>query len=154
MAKVIAVNISEKKGQIKTPIEFGEFIENHGLKGDAHAGNWHRQVSFLGVESIDKIKALGVEGLCTGKFAENITTEGIVLYKLKIGTRFKISDVEFEVTQIGKKCHQHCEIFRQVGDCVMPREGIFARVLKGGIIRPGDEIVMQDQVPDAGNEAR
>lgn len=142
MAKVIAINISEKKGQIKHPIEYGEFIENYGLKGDAHAGNWHRQVSFLGIESIEKIKAMGIKGLCTGKFAENITTEGIILYELKVGTKFRINDVEFEVTQIGKKCHMHCDIFKQIGDCVMPREGIFARVLKGGIIWPGDEIVI------------
>lgn len=142
MARVIAINISEKKGVPKTTTEQGEFIEDFGLKGDAHAGSGIRQVSLLGQESIDKIKALGVKGLCTGKFAENITTEGIVLYELKIGTRFKIRDVVFEVTQIGKECHQKCAIFRQVGDCVMPREGIFARILKGGVIRAGDEILV------------
>ena len=140
MAKVIAINISEKKGVPKCPIEFSEFIEDFGLKGDAHAGNWHRQVSFLGQESIDKVRAMGVQGLCTGKFAENITTEGIELYSLQIGTRLKINEVVFEVTQIGKECHQRCAIYYQVGDCVMPKEGIFARVLKGGIIYPGDQI--------------
>ena len=144
MAKVLAVNISKEKGVPKAAIEVGEFIEDFGLKGDAHAGKWHRQVSFLGQESIDKIKALGVEGLCTGRFAENITTEGIELYSLPIGTKFTISDVLFEVTQIGKECHQRCAIFHQVGDCVMPREGIFARVVKGGTIKAGDEIVVVD----------
>ena len=142
MAKVIAINISEKKGVPKTTIDMGEFIEDFGLKGDAHAGNWHRQVSFLGQESIDKVKALGIKGLCTGKFAENITTEGIELYSLPIGTRLNINGVTFEVTQIGKECHRKCAIYHQVGDCVMPKEGIFARVLKGGVVRQGDEITV------------
>lgn len=140
MAKVIAINISEKKGVPKTTIPEGEFIVDFGLKGDAHGGNWHRQVSFLGQESIDKVKALGVEGLCTGKFAENITTEGIELFSLPVGTKFDINGVVFEVTQIGKECHQKCAIFHQVGDCVMPKEGIFAKVIKGGIVKSGDEI--------------
>lgn len=140
MAKVIAVNISEKKGVQKHPIEFGEFIEDFGLKGDAHGGNWHRQVSFLGVESIDKVKALGVKGLCAGNFAENITTEGINLYELPVGTKMDINGVIMEITQIGKECHKKCAIYHQVGDCIMPREGIFAKVLAGGIIRGGDEI--------------
>lgn len=140
MAKVVAVNISEKKGVPKKPVEAGEFIENHGINGDAHAGNWHRQVSLLGQESIDKVKALGIKGLCTGKFAENITTEGIELYSLPIGALFEINGAVLEVTQIGKECHRKCAIYRQIGDCVMPREGIFARVLKGGIIKSGDEI--------------
>lgn len=143
MASVIAINISEKKGVPKRTIETGEFIEDFGLKGDAHAGNWHRQVSFLGQESIDKMKAVGIKGLCTGKFAENITTEGIVLYALSVGARFKIGDVVFEVTQIGKECHQKCAIFHQVGECIMPKEGIFARVIIGGIIKAGDEIVLE-----------
>ena len=142
MAKVIAINISERKGVPKTPIESGEFIENFGLKDDAHGGNWHRQVSFLGQESIDKMKAIGVKGLCTGKFAENITTEGIELYSLKIGTVIKIGEVIFEVTQIGKECHQKCAIYKQVGNCVMPTEGIFAKVVKGGIVTAGDEVAV------------
>lgn len=142
MARVVAINISEKKGVPKKTIDEGEFIENFGLKGDAHGGNWHRQVSFLGVESIERMKELGIKGLCTGKFAENITTEGIVLYALDIGTMFTIGDVLFEVTQIGKECHQKCAIYHQVGDCVMPKEGIFAKVLKGGIVKSADEIVI------------
>ncbi|MFZ7133319.1 MAG: MOSC domain-containing protein [Eubacteriales bacterium] len=140
MAIIKAINISTKKGVPKEPIPEGEFIVDFGLKGDAHGGNWHRQVSLLGQESIDKMAATGIEGLCTGKFAENLTTEGIELYTLPVGTRFEINDILFEVTQIGKECHKGCAILKQVGDCVMPREGIFAKVLKGGIVRPGDEI--------------
>ncbi|HEY8804497.1 MAG TPA: MOSC domain-containing protein [Clostridium sp.] len=143
-AKVIAVNISEIKGVIKHPIEKGFFKFNHGLEGDAHAGKWHRQVSFLGVESIDKMKATGALGLCSGKFAENITTEGIVLYELPVGTKIKIAEVVLEVTQIGKECHAGCEIMKLVGDCIMPREGIFARVLQEGYIKAGDDIVVQE----------
>lgn len=137
---VLAINISEKKGVIKTPIEVGTFKEDHGLVGDAHAGNWHRQVSLLGDESIEKIRQMGIEGLCTGKFAENITTKDIVLYELPVGTKLKIGDTTQEVTQIGKKCHAGCAIKNQVGDCVMPREGIFTKIIKGGEVRPGDTI--------------
>lgn len=140
MASVLAINRSEKKGVPKAAIPEGNFIVDFGLEGDAHAGKWHRQVSLLGQESIRKIEALGIEGLCTGRFAENLTTEGIILYELPVGTRFYAGPVQFEVTQIGKECHQHCAIFHQVGDCVMPREGIFARVIEGGVIRPGDLI--------------
>ncbi len=138
--KVVAVNISEKKGVPKITIEQGEFRVDHGLVGDAHAGNWHRQVSLLGIESINKMKALGIEGLCTGKFAENLTTEGIELYKLPVGTRLRIGETLQEVTQIGKECHVKCAIFQQIGSCVMPTEGIFTKVLKDGIIKAGDEI--------------
>jgi MOSC domain-containing protein YiiM len=140
MARVIAVNISEKKGVVKHPIEKGYFKENYGLDGDAHAGSWHRQVSLLGVESIEKMKVSGLNGLCTGKFAENLTTEGIVLFEIPVGTKIKIGEVVMEVTQIGKECHLGCEIRDLVGDCVMPREGIFTRILTGGWIKPGDEI--------------
>lgn len=140
MAKVIAINISEKKGQIKHPIDEGFFKVDHGLVGDAHAGNWHRQVSLLGTESIEKMKKLGLEGLCTGKFAENITTEGVILYDLPVGTRMKIGEVLMEVTQIGKECHAGCEIRKVIGDCIMPREGIFTKILKEGSIKPGDKI--------------
>ncbi|WMJ79744.1 MOSC domain-containing protein [Clostridium sp. MB40-C1] len=140
MAKVIAVNISEKKGVVKHPIEKGFFKKEHGLEGDAHAGNWHRQVSLLGQESIDKMKKLGLDKLSVGDFAENITTEGIVLYKIPVGTKLKIGETEMEVTQIGKKCHKGCEIQKLVGDCIMPREGIFTIVIKEGWIKPGDEI--------------
>ena len=140
MAKVLAVNISEKKGVVKKPIEKGYFEVDHGLVGDAHAGNWHRQVSLLGQESIDKINKQDIKGLCVGVFAENLTTEGIILYELPIGTKLKIGEIEMEVTQIGKECHTGCAIRELVGDCVMPREGIFTKVLKPGWIKPGDEI--------------
>ncbi|HBF36783.1 MAG TPA: MOSC domain-containing protein [Firmicutes bacterium] len=143
MVKVVAINISEQRGIPKTTVSEGEFITDFGLKGDAHAGNWHRQVSFLGQESIDKMKALGIKDLGAGQFAENITTEGIVLYSLPIGTRLDINGVIFEVTQIGKECHQGCAIFQQIGKCVMPKEGIFARVIQGGTVRPGDEITIE-----------
>lgn len=144
MAKIIAINISEKKGVVKHPIDKGFFKVNHGLEGDAHAGNWHRQVSLLGTESIEKMKASGIQGLCAGKFAENLTTEGIILYELPVGTKLKIGEVTMEVTQIGKECHMGCEIRNLVGDCVMPREGIFTKVLTEGWIKPGDEIEVQE----------
>jgi MOSC domain-containing protein YiiM len=140
MAKVLAVNISKEKGVIKAPVKQGFFIENFGLQEDAHAGDWHRQVSLLGQESVDKIKALGIENLDAGVFAENILTEGITLYELPIGTRLQVGETIQEVTQIGKKCHHGCEIFKKVGDCVMPREGIFTRVIKGGVVKAGDDI--------------
>lgn len=138
--KVVAVNISEKKGVPKKTIAQGEFKVDHGLVGDAHAGNWHRQVSLLGIESINKMKALGIEGLCTGKFAENLTTEGFEIFKLPVGTKLRIGETLHEVTQIGKECHTKCAIFQQIGSCVMPTEGIFTKVLKDGIIKAGDEI--------------
>ncbi len=138
--RVVAINISEKKGVPKVTIPEGNFIEEFGLEGDAHGGKWHRQVSLLGIESIDKMKAVGVQGLCTGKFAENLTTEGIVLYELPVGSRLQIGETLHEVTQIGKECHQKCAIYHTVGDCVMPKEGIFTRVLKGGVVKAGDTI--------------
>ncbi|WP_427340724.1 MOSC domain-containing protein [Caloranaerobacter sp. DY30410] len=140
IGKVVAINISEKKGVVKTPIPEGIFKEDFGLVGDAHAGKWHRQVSLLGVESIEKMKKLGIKGLCSGKFAENITTEGIKLYELPVGTKLKIGETIQEITQIGKKCHSDCAIAKEVGQCVMPKEGVFTRVLKGGKIKVGDVI--------------
>ncbi|WP_200800540.1 MOSC domain-containing protein [Proteiniborus sp. DW1] len=140
MGKVLDINISEKKGVVKKPIKEGVFIEDFGLEGDAHAGKWHRQVSLLGIESFNKMKALGIDGLDHGSFAENITTEGIILYELPVGTRMKIGETIQEVTQIGKECHTGCAIAQQVGKCVMPKEGIFTKVIKGGVVRPGDII--------------
>lgn len=139
MAKVVAVCISEKKGERKTPVDSVELRENHGIVDDAHAGDWHRQVSLLASESIDKMKALGLD-VDSGDFAENITTIGIELVTLPVGTHLHIGETLLEVTQIGKECHTRCAIFYQAGDCVMPKEGIFARVITGGVIRPGDEI--------------
>jgi len=141
MAKVLAVNISEKKGVPKKAIEKGYFELNHGLCGDAHAGSWHRQVSLLGNESIEKIRKAGLLDVEVGRFAENITTEGIILHELPIGTKLRIGETVMEITQIGKECHGGgCAIKRTVGDCVMPREGVFAKVLKPGWVKAGDEI--------------
>ncbi len=141
MAKVISINSSKKKGVVKTPIDKGNFMKDHGLKDDAHAGPWHRQVSLLGLESFDKLAKLGdLKDLKPGVFAENITTEGLILYELPLGTKLKIGKMILEVTQIGKECHHGCEIFHKVGDCVMPREGIFTRVLEAGSITPGEII--------------
>lgn len=138
--KVISINISDKKGVIKEQIEEGIFIENLGLENDAHSGNWHRQVSLLAIESFDKMENQGIEGLVPGVFAENITTEGIVLYDLPVGTKLIIGETIQEVTQIGKECHTGCAISQKVGKCVMPKEGIFTKVLKGGVIKKGDII--------------
>ncbi|GAA0127215.1 MULTISPECIES: MOSC domain-containing protein [Clostridium] len=138
--KVISINISDKKGIIKQPIEVGVFEEDFGLKEDAHGGKWHRQVSLLAQESIDKMTNLGVEGLIPGKFAENITTEGMVLYTLPVGTLLKIGETIQEVTQIGKECHSGCAIKQAVGKCIMPKEGIFTKVIKGGKVKAGDTI--------------
>ncbi|NLM95620.1 MAG: MOSC domain-containing protein [Firmicutes bacterium] len=138
--RVVAVSISDKQGVKKNPIDQGQLLDNYGLQGDVHAGPWHRQVSLLAQESIDKMRSKGLE-LSPGDFAENITTSGIDLLALPIGSRLRIgSTAILEVTQHGKECHHHCAIYRQVGDCVMPREGIFVRVLKGGPVKAGDEI--------------
>jgi len=140
VGKVLDINISEKKGVIKKPIGEGVFIEDFGLEKDAHAGKWHRQVSLLGIESFRKMEELGVKGLEHGMFAENITTEGIILYELPIGTRVRIGGTIQEVTQIGKECHTGCAIAKQVGKCIMPKEGIFTKVIKGGTVKSGDTI--------------
>ncbi len=139
MARIISINISEKKGTRKRPVMEAVINEDFGIVGDAHGGAWHRQISLLGIESIEKMRQKGLQ-VNPGDFAENITTEGIDLLSLPIGTKLKIGPVLAEVTQIGKECHTRCAIYRQAGDCVMPREGIFVKVLKGGIIKTGDEI--------------
>ena len=139
MAQVEAVCISEKKGERKKPVASVELRENHGIVGDGHAGDWHRQVSLLATESIDKMRALGLD-VSAGDFAENITTSGIDLVSLPIGSRLQIGEALLEVTQIGKECHTRCAIFYQAGDCVMPKEGIFAKVITGGVVKPEDEI--------------
>ena len=139
MAKVIAVCISEKKGTMKHPVEEIRLKIDHGIIGDTHAGNWHRQVSLLADESVEKMREKFPD-IPVGAFAENILTEGICLYELPVGTKLRAGEVLLEVTQIGKECHADCAIRQQVGDCVMPREGIFTRVLEEGTIRPGDLI--------------
>ena len=141
-AHIIAVCISKNKGERKTPMAEVELREEHGIIGDGHAGNWHRQVSLLAKESIDKMRALGLD-VDNGDFAENLTTSGIDLPSLPIGTRLQIGETLLEITQIGKECHTRCAIFYQAGDCVMPKEGIFARVLRGGCLRPGDAVSLQ-----------
>lgn len=141
MASVVAVCISERKGTQKHEIPEIQLKIDHGIVGDAHAGNWHRQVSLLAQESVDKMKAVFPD-IPVGAFAENILTEGLTLYTLPVGTRLRIGEVLLEVTQIGKECHAHCAIRQHVGDCVMPREGIFAIVLEEGTIRSGDAITV------------
>jgi MOSC domain-containing protein YiiM len=137
--KVVAVCISELKGERKKPVSEVLVRENHGIVGDAHAGDWHRQISLLALESIKKMQEKGLD-VTTGDFAENITTEGIDLPSLPIGTKLVIGETLHEVTQIGKECHTRCAIYQQAGDCVMPREGIFVKVLRGGVIRTNDRI--------------
>lgn len=138
-ARVISVNTSDCTGVKKTPQPQVELVVESGIAGDAHAGPWHRQVSLLAVESIERMRVAGAD-VSPGDFGENVTTEGIVVHELPVGTRLSVGPVLVEVTQIGKVCHDRCAIYHQVGDCVMPREGIFVRVLQGGVIRPGDAL--------------
>ena len=138
-AQVVAVCISEKKGERKTPVPSVELREEHGIIGDAHAGEWHRQVSLLAHESIEKMQRMGLT-VDSGDFAENITTSGIELFSIPVGTRLMIGETLLEVTQIGKECHTRCAIFYQAGDCVMPKEGIFVRVIRGGTVKAGDRV--------------
>jgi MOSC domain-containing protein YiiM len=131
--RIVSLNISEKKGERKRPVASVVLRERHGIEGDAHAGDWHRQVSLLAREDIETMRARGAD-VVAGDFAENITTEGVELAALPVGTRMRLGDVEIEVTQIGKECHKGCAILQQVGDCIMPRRGIFAKVITGGAI--------------------
>ena len=143
MGYVVAVSTSPKKGMRKKNIGASSLVEEHGLEGDAHAGPWHRQVSLLALESVQKMRDAGLD-VNPGDFAENITTVGLDLVSLPIGTRVKIgAEALGEVTQIGKECHTRCAIYHQAGDCVMPKEGIFIRVLKGGAVRVGDEVQVE-----------
>ncbi len=142
MAKVIALCISEKKGVRKHEVPYIDVKLDHGIVGDAHAGNWHRQISLLGDESIEKMRAMGLT-LTPGAFAENIVTEGVVLNKLPIGTILHVGETVLRVTQIGKECHNDCAIKKATGECVMPTEGIFAVVVKEGRIYPGDTLEVE-----------
>ena len=140
MGKIVAVCTSEKKGTRKKNVGQGVLVEDFGLRGDAHGGPWHRQISLLALESIEKMQAKGLD-VHPGDFAENLTTQGIDVVSLPVGTRLRIGkDVIGEVTQIGKECHNRCAIYYQAGDCVMPREGIFIKVLRGGPVKVGDEV--------------
>jgi cyclic pyranopterin monophosphate synthase len=136
---VVSVNVSPGKGERKKPVDRAVLREEHGIEGDGHAGPWHRQVSLLADESIDKMVAKGLD-VGAGDFAENITTRGLDLPSLPLGTRLELGTALVEVTQIGKVCHDHCAIYYQAGDCVMPREGIFVRVLRSGEVSPGDPV--------------
>ena len=138
MGKILALCISEKKGTLKTEINEANFIEDFGIENDAHAGKWHRQVSLLEFNKIDEFRKKGAN-VDFGAFGENIVLEGIELHTLPIGQLIKIGDVLLEVTQIGKKCHDKCQIYYQVGECIMPKNGIFTKVLKGGKVKVGDE---------------
>ncbi len=142
MAKVISVNISSKKHVPKKSIEKGFFKINHGLAGDAHASPGVRQVSLLAKESYDEFEKLNIKKECLKKgiFAENITTEGIILHKLPIGTKLKINNVTLEISKIGKECHEICTIAKTIGSCIMPKQGVFAKVIQEGEIKIGDEI--------------
>ena len=142
--KIVSIAMSRKKGTRKLCVEQANLIKDHGIEGDAHAGSWHRQVSFLAGESIEKARQGGLE-VTFGDFAENIATEGVDWLTVPVGTRVKLGDsVLVEITQIGKECHQKCAIYYQAGDCIMPREGIFARVLEGGVIANRDPISFVD----------
>ena len=140
--KIVSIAVSRKKGTRKTLVERARVIENHGLEGDAHAGSWHRQVSFLASESIQRARDGGLD-VGFGDFAENVATEGIAWHTLPVGTQVRLgATVIVEVSQIGKTCHKPCAIYYQAGDCIMPREGVFARVLQGGDIACGDPVVL------------
>ena len=144
MGRVIAVCISKEKGTQKYRIPEGEFIEEWGIKDDAHAGKWHRQVSLLSYDKIQEFRAKGAE-IEDGAFGENLVVEGFDFAKLPVGTKFRCNDVVLEMTQIGKECHHCCAIFQKMGDCIMPREGVFTRVLHGGVTHEGDELVIIEE---------
>ncbi len=137
--KIIALNTSERKGTQKRPQETVNLIENHGIEGDAHAGKWHRQVSFLGNECIEDFNAKGAE-VKPGAFGENIIVSGVDFTTLPVGTLVRCNGTEMEITQIGKECHTRCKIYYKMGDCIMPKNGVFAQVNKGGVISIGDEV--------------
>ena len=150
MGKIMAVCISEKRGTQKKNIEKVRLIENFGLEGDAHGGNWHRQVRLLSYERVLAFEEKGIS-VEDGAFGENLLVEGFDFKTLPVGTRFRCGDVLLEMTQIGKECHSHCEIYQAVGDCIMPREGVFARVLHGGEIQIGDELEI---VPSSDSDSK
>ncbi|MCI6567778.1 MAG: MOSC domain-containing protein [Dysosmobacter sp.] len=148
MAQVVSVNISERKGTAKHPVPEIQLKYRHGIVGDAHAGDWHRQISLLAEESVDTMRALSPVPLDAGVFAENINTRGIDLKRLPVGTRLRVGETEVEVTQIGKECHSDCAIKKAVGKCVMPTEGVFAVVIREGAVRPGDDIEILEKRGD------
>lgn len=144
MGKVIAVCTSPAKGTQKTDIGKGVFLEDYGIEGDAHAGKWHRQVSLLSYEKIEDFRARGAV-VEDGAFGENLVVKGIDFKTLPIGTKFQCNEVILELTQIGKECHHGCEIFQKMGECIMPREGVFTKVIHGGTIEVGDDLVILEE---------
>ena len=134
-----AVCISKEKGVAKKDVGMGELVARHGLMGDAHAGDWHRQISLLSLQKIEAFRAKGAD-VAFGAFGENLVVDGIDFASLSLGTKFRCGDALLEITQIGKECHNRCEIYLRMGDCIMPREGVFARVLRGGVVKTGDEL--------------
>lgn len=142
MGKIHGICVSEVKGVQKHEIKEAYLIEDWGIEGDAHAGKWHRQVSLLGLGQIEEFRARGAK-VEFGAFGENLIVDEFHFKELPIGTRFRVGDAVLEMTQIGKECHSHCEIYKVMGDCIMPREGVFAKVIKGGHIRVGDELVIE-----------
>lgn len=141
MGKILAVCTSSRRGTQKEEKEEVRLIENFGIEGDAHAGNWHRQVSLLSYDRVREFNSRGAD-VGHGAFGENLVVEGFDFRKYPVGTRFSCNEVLLELTQIGKECHSHCEIFKKMGECIMPTEGVFARVLCGGVIRKGDELTL------------
>lgn len=144
MGNVIAVCISEKKGVQKRNVGSARFIEDWGIENDAHAGKWHRQVSLLSHDQVEEFRARGAV-VEDGAFGENLVVSGFDFKNLPVGTKFRCNDVLLEMTQIGKQCHAHCEIYKVMGDCIMPREGVFARVLHGGTISVGDTLSIVEE---------
>lgn len=140
MGKIMAICISEHRGTQKQQVNWVHLIENHGLEGDAHAGNWHRQVSLLSYQQIQAFRLKGAN-IEYGAFGENLVVDGFDFKTFPIGTQFGCNDIVLELTQIGKECHHHCEIYQKMGDCIMPREGVFARVIHGGNLQVGDELI-------------
>ena len=145
--KVLAICISEKRGTQKKEVSGGKLRENFGLEGDAHAGTWHRQVSLLSFEKIEEFRQRGAE-VDFGAFGENLVVEGLDFRRMPVGTRLRIGESLLELTQIGKECHSHCAIHQAMGDCIMPREGVFAKVLHGGNVKPGDTVLQLSPAPD------
>lgn len=147
MGKVAAVCISKERGTQKTMVQSAYLKQDWGIETDAHAGNWHRQVSLLSLEKIEDFRAKGAE-VEYGAFGENLVVEGFDLRKVPVGTRIQAGEALLELTQIGKECHSHCEIFKAMGDCIMPREGVFAKVIKSGKVCPGDEVTLTELAAD------